>query len=129
MELQPCLVSCKHHFFRQVHGPKAPGHNPKMDGANKGKPYEQMDDLGGFPPIFGSTPTWKFHESTWVKKNKTCLSWHDLQCEPRLVTSEKRLFWRQLCQISRGWGGQQLCQIHISSIALSWEYTVYRLHV
>ncbi len=28
-----------------------------MDGENKGsKPYEQMDDLGGFPPIFGSTP-------------------------------------------------------------------------
>ena len=21
-----------------------------------GKPYEQMDDLGGFPIIFGSTP-------------------------------------------------------------------------
>ena len=30
---------------------------PKMDGENKGsKPYEQMDDLGGFTPIFGSTP-------------------------------------------------------------------------
>ena len=29
---------------------------PKMDGENNGKPYEQMDDLGGFPPIFGSTP-------------------------------------------------------------------------
>ena len=29
-----------------------------MDGENNGsKPYEQMDDLGGFsPPIFGSTP-------------------------------------------------------------------------
>ena len=28
-----------------------------MDGENSGKPYEQMDDLGGcFPPIFGSTP-------------------------------------------------------------------------
>ena len=27
-----------------------------MDGENKGKPYEQMDDLGGKPPIFGSTP-------------------------------------------------------------------------
>ena len=26
-----------------------------MDGENKGKPYEQMDDLGGFPPIFGNT--------------------------------------------------------------------------
>ena len=30
---------------------------PKMDGENNGKPYEQMDDLGGLkPPIFGSTP-------------------------------------------------------------------------
>ena len=29
--------------------------NPKMDGENNGKPYEQMDDLGGFPPIFGNT--------------------------------------------------------------------------
>ena len=26
-----------------------------MDGENKGKPYEQMDDLGGFPPILGNT--------------------------------------------------------------------------
>ncbi len=29
-----------------------------MDGENKGKPYEQMDDLVGFPIIFGSTPKW-----------------------------------------------------------------------
>ncbi len=29
-----------------------------MDGENNGKPYEQMDDLGGFPIIFGSTPIW-----------------------------------------------------------------------
>ena len=28
---------------------------PKMDGLFHGKPYEQMDDLGGFPPIFGNT--------------------------------------------------------------------------
>ena len=26
-----------------------------MDGENKGKPYCLMDDLGGFPPIFGNT--------------------------------------------------------------------------
>ena len=33
-----------------------------MDGLqNNGKPYEQMDDLGGFPPIFGSTPIWRNH--------------------------------------------------------------------
>ena len=31
-----------------------------MDGENNGKPYEQMDDLGGFPtPIFGNTHIWK----------------------------------------------------------------------
>ncbi len=30
-----------------------------MDGENNGKPYEQMDDLGGFPPIFGSTPIYR----------------------------------------------------------------------
>ncbi len=27
-----------------------------MDGENNGKPYEQMDDLGGFTPIFGGPP-------------------------------------------------------------------------
>ena len=26
-----------------------------MDGENNGKPYEQMDDSGGFPPTFGNT--------------------------------------------------------------------------
>ena len=31
------------------------GKPPKMDGENNGKPYEQMDDLGGFTPIFGNT--------------------------------------------------------------------------
>ena len=31
------------------------GKPPKMDGENNGsKPYEQMDDLGVFPPIFWS---------------------------------------------------------------------------
>ena len=29
-----------------------------MDGLFHGKPYEQMDDLVGFPTIFGSTPRW-----------------------------------------------------------------------
>ena len=31
------------------------GKTTKMDGENNGKPYEQMDDLGGFPTIFGNT--------------------------------------------------------------------------
>ena len=31
------------------------GENPKMDGENKGKPFEQMDGLGVFP-LFLETP-------------------------------------------------------------------------
>ena len=34
--------------------PKTRGKTPKMDGLFHGKPYEQMDDLGG-TPIFGNT--------------------------------------------------------------------------
>ena len=30
------------------------GKNPKMDGENNGKPYEQLDDLG--VPVFLETP-------------------------------------------------------------------------
>ena len=33
---------------------KNTGKHPKMDGENNEKPYEQMDDLGGYPPIFGN---------------------------------------------------------------------------
>ncbi len=41
------------------------GKTPKMDGENNSKPYEQMDDLGGFTtPIFGSTPIW-IHMILW----------------------------------------------------------------
>ena len=29
-----------------------------MDGENKGKPYEQMDDLGEFFPLFSQTHTY-----------------------------------------------------------------------
>ena len=36
-----------------------------MDGLFHGKPYEQMDDLGGFPIIFGlETPIWL----SWSRK-------------------------------------------------------------
>ena len=35
--------------------PKIGGKPPKMDGENNENPYEQMDDLGGFPIIFGNT--------------------------------------------------------------------------
>ena len=34
--------------------PKIGGKKPKMDGENNGKPYEQIDDLVGFTPIFGN---------------------------------------------------------------------------
>ena len=41
---------------KALHEPLKGGKTPKMDGENHGKPYEQMDDLGGFPIIFGLTP-------------------------------------------------------------------------
>ncbi len=34
--------------------PKIGGKTSKMDGLFHGKSYEQMDDLGGFPTIFGN---------------------------------------------------------------------------
>ena len=37
---------------RQIGVSKNRGKHPKMDGENHGKPYEQMDDLGGKPPLF-----------------------------------------------------------------------------
>ena len=36
--------------------PKNRGNTPKMDGENHGKPYEQMDDLGGKPHYFRKHP-------------------------------------------------------------------------
>ena len=38
------------------------GKNPKMDGENNGSNPIKMDDLGGFPPIFGNT-----HMESWVE--------------------------------------------------------------
>ena len=40
--------------------PKIGGKSPKLDGENNGKPYEQMDDLGG-PPLFLGTPICSLH--------------------------------------------------------------------
>ena len=37
-------------------GSKKKGKTTKMDGLFHGKPYEQMDDLGGVPSIFGRPP-------------------------------------------------------------------------
>ena len=39
-------------YFHTGVEPKIRGFSPKMDGENNGKPYEQMDDLGGFTPLF-----------------------------------------------------------------------------
>ena len=44
--------------------PKIGGVSPEMDGENNGKPYEQMDDLGGKPIIFGNTPMGRPCEET-----------------------------------------------------------------
>ena len=42
-----------------------------MDGENNGsKPYEQIDDLGGFPPIFGLTPVCESQELVLVRLEK-----------------------------------------------------------
>ena len=35
-----------------------------MDGENNGKPYDQMDDLGGKPTIFGKQPYFRTEIST-----------------------------------------------------------------
>ena len=44
-----------------------------MDGENNGKPYEQMDDLGGKPTILGNTQinlrtkkVWKVVRDFWL---------------------------------------------------------------
>ena len=37
-----------------------------MDGENNGKPYEQMDDLGGKPIIFGKPP-YRHNPQIWVQ--------------------------------------------------------------
>ena len=63
--------------------PKIGGFPPKMDGENNGsKPYEQMDDLGGwggvFPPIFGSTP----HTASFCPYFFEFLSWTELHPSP-----------------------------------------------
>ena len=42
---------------------------PKMEGENKGKAYEQMDDLGGFP-IFLETPMSCLQD--WGEQESNC---------------------------------------------------------
>ncbi len=45
-----------------------------MDGLFHGKPYEQMDDLGGFSIIFGNTHM-KQTKNGWVKTNRDVSLW------------------------------------------------------
>ena len=44
--------------IEKMDGSKNRGVSPKMDGENHGKPYEQMDDLGGVFPLFSETSKW-----------------------------------------------------------------------
>ena len=46
---------------------------PQMDGLFHGKPNEQMDDLGGFPIIFGSTPIMVVLKD--FSYNNACIVW------------------------------------------------------
>ena len=49
-----------------------------MDGENNGKPYEQMDDLGG-PPLFLETPIYIYIYDICIKyiipQNKNAMVW------------------------------------------------------
>ena len=45
-----------------------------MDGENHGKPYEQMDDLGGFPIIFGNAHLASLISTGFVLLLITCLN-------------------------------------------------------
>ena len=48
---------------------------PKMDGENNGKPYEQMDDLGGFPPFFWFNTHMQWFSSVLFFLPKILLPW------------------------------------------------------
>ena len=48
-----------------------------MDGLFHVKPYEQMDDLGGFPPMFGSTPIYTSYTSTVYTVYHDLDKWHN----------------------------------------------------
>ena len=49
-------MACRVSFWKYIGVSKNRGVSPKLDGENNGKPYEQMDDLGGFNPLFSETP-------------------------------------------------------------------------
>ncbi len=47
--------------------PKIGGFTPKMDGENNGKPYEQMDDLGGNPLVLETPNLVSFPHLNFIK--------------------------------------------------------------
>ena len=58
-----------------------------MDGVFHGKPYEQIDDLGGFPIIFGETPISRVGRF-WPVLSKPPKPWLNHQClDPYMVPS------------------------------------------
>ena len=61
-----------------------------MDGENNGKPYEQMDGLGGFPIIFGSTPIYIY---TWSPSGKNPSSDLISDCHNPRIPQGTRGFW------------------------------------
>ena len=67
-----------------------------MDGENNGKPYEQMDDLGGFHPPFKETPMkiQVFLRRFWRPFARVIKSPpdHEIRLESMNSTIEKRLF-------------------------------------
>ena len=52
-----------------------------MDGENNGKPYEQMDDLGGFP-LFLETP---LYQEYWICATIMCLVEFEVVVNPKLL--------------------------------------------
>ena len=50
---------------------------PKMDGENNGKPYEQMEELGGFPPyVWVDTHLWCEKKPKDLRSsNEICRPW------------------------------------------------------
>ena len=62
-----------------------------MDGENNGKPYLQMDDLGGFNPPFQETPIWPMNSEhshmTWISRVEISLGFHPKKNQTRIRIS------------------------------------------
>ena len=62
-----------------------------MDGKNNGRPYEQMDDLGGLSHIFGSTPTYQTTNNQPGAQTEHC-SHRSPEFGPNIVKVFRELF-------------------------------------